>query len=63
VISGLGGSEGVRGSMVEALRALIGVGAAHGQAWLDVGVRSGVHRRISRGRARGVLLLLVFQRS
>jgi hypothetical protein len=53
VISGSGGSEGVRESTVEALWAIIGVAA---------GAQSGTHWRVSRGRARGTLLLLVFKR-
>jgi hypothetical protein len=53
-IFGSGGSEGMRGSMVEALWALIGMG-------VGAGVRSGMHCRASRGRARGGLLLLVFK--
>jgi hypothetical protein len=44
----------MRGSMVEALWALIGMG-------VGAGVRSGMHCRASRGRARGGLLLLVFK--
>jgi hypothetical protein len=51
--------------------ALIGVGAVHGQAWTGAGARAGVARReragrrapaVRRGRARGTLLLLLFQR-
>jgi hypothetical protein len=40
--------------------ALIGAGAVHGLAWTGAGVRAGVHRRVSRGRARGTSLLLLF---
>jgi hypothetical protein len=40
--------------------ALIGAGAVHGRAWTGAGVRACVHRRISRGRARGTSLLLLF---
>jgi hypothetical protein len=38
---------------------LIGMGLARarGRKWLGVGARSVVHRRVSRGRARGDLLL------
>jgi hypothetical protein len=40
--------------------ALIGMGAVHGRAWTGAGARAGVHQRISRGRARGTSLLLLF---
>jgi hypothetical protein len=41
--------------------ALRGAGVVHGRAWTGAGGRAGVHRRVSRGRARGTLLLLLVQ--
>jgi hypothetical protein len=38
----------------------IGAGAVHGRVWTGASVRAGVHQRVSRGRARGTLLLLLF---
>jgi hypothetical protein len=40
--------------------ALIGASAVHGRAWTGAGARAGVHRRVSRGRACGTSLLLLF---
>jgi hypothetical protein len=40
--------------------ALIGAGAVHGRAWTGAAARASVHRRVSRGRARGTSLLLMF---
>jgi hypothetical protein len=36
------------------------IGAGHGRARHGTGARAGMHRRVSRGRARGTSLLLLF---